>query len=101
MKPTPQVGTDDEANDAQYAGLSAEIQALQARLDEMDATRHESERTIADLDEILAAAEGMKHLATAFDDKIARQMIACVKVVSSEKLLVIFKRGLEREVEMI
>jgi len=40
----------------------------------------------------------MKHLAVAFDDKIVRQMIACVKVISGEKLLVIFKRGVEREV---
>ena len=94
-------GTDDEVNDTQYAGLSAEIQALQMRLKELDVTHHENERTIADLDEILTAAAGMKYLAAAFDDKIVRQMIACVKVVSSEKLLVIFKRGLEKEVEMI
>ena len=94
-------GTDDEVNDTQYAELSAEIQALQTRVEELEVTHRENERTIADLDEILTAAAGMKYLAAAFDDKIVRQMIACVKVVSGEKLLVIFKRGLEKEVEMV
>jgi hypothetical protein len=55
---------------------------------------------MAHINEILAAAEGIKHLAVAFDDKIVRQMLACVKVISGEKLLVIFKSGLEREVAL-
>jgi hypothetical protein len=93
-------GADDEGNDAQYAGLSAEIQGLQVRLEEIDASHQKSERVAADLDEIFTAAAGMKYLAIAFDDKIVRQMIACVKVISSERLLVIFKGGLEREVVM-
>jgi len=78
-----------------------EIQALQSRVEELDASHRENERIAADLDEILAAAARMKHLAVAFDDKIVRQMIACVKVISGEKLLVIFKSGLEREVGII
>jgi len=93
-------GVDDEANDAQYAGLSAEIQALQARLGEIDSARQKNESTIACLDEIIATAVEMKHLVMGFDDKIVRQMIACIRVISSEKLLVIFKTGLEREVLM-
>jgi hypothetical protein len=43
-------GVDDEGNDAQYAGLSAEIQALQARADELDGARKENERAVAGLE---------------------------------------------------
>ncbi|MDR0532156.1 MAG: recombinase family protein [Oscillospiraceae bacterium] len=93
-------GVDDEGDDAQYAGLSAEIQALQARADELDGARKDNERAIADLEGIIEAAEKVKFLAMAFDDKIVRQLIACVKVVSGEKLLVIFRSGLEKEVAM-
>ena len=40
----------------------------------------------------------MKYLVMGFDGKIVRQMIACVKVISDETLLVIFKTGLKGEV---
>jgi len=53
------------------------------RLKELDVTHRESERTITDLDEILTAAQDMKHLAAAFDDKIARQMYFVVTMSSS------------------
>jgi len=88
----------EPANDAQYAGLSAEIQALQARLAEIDSTRQKNENAVEHINEIISMAADMKHLVMGFDDKIVRQMIACIKVISSEKLLVIFKTGLEREV---
>ena len=94
-------GADNEDNDAQYASLSEEIQTIQARLDEIDATRQENEKAVARIDDILAAAAEMKYLAMAFDGKIVRQMISCVKVITREKLLVIFKSGLEREVAIV
>jgi hypothetical protein len=80
--------------------MSAEIQAMQARLGELKGARQKNENAIARIEEIIAAAAGIKHLVMGFDDKIVRQMVACVKVISSEKLLVIFKTGLEREVAM-
>jgi len=43
-------------------------------------------------------AEQCKGLPIEWDEKTVRQMVECVKVLSGEKLLVIFGEGMEREV---
>jgi len=78
--------------------LGEEILALQARLDELGATQRKTEQADEFLREIFAMAERVKDHPIAWDEKTIRQTVECVRVLSSEKLLVIFRGEMEREV---
>lgn len=93
-------GIDDTENDAMYDALGNEIQELQTRLAEIEASRKEAENNAERLAEIFAALEKMRGQLIEWDEKTVRQMLEYVKVISREKLLVIFRGGLEKEVRM-
>ena len=48
----------------------------------------------------MTMTERCKSLLVDWGEKIVRHFLVCVKVISGEKLLVVFKSGLEREVRM-
>ena len=52
------------------------------------------------MSEVLGALNVLKNHPIDFDDTAARQLIDCIKVVSKNKLLVIFKGGIEKTVTM-
>ena len=89
------------AVNAGTAEVEEEILSLQARLAEIDGAQRKNEQAGEFLQEIFAMAERVNDIPIAWDEKEIRQMVECVKVVSSEKLLVIFRGGaMEWEVGM-
>jgi len=66
----------------------------------MEDARKESESRSERLEDIFAALEKKRNHLIAWDEKTVRQLLEYVKVLSGEKLLVIFKGGMEREVTM-
>lgn len=49
------------------------------------------------IDEVLVALNALKNHPIDFDNTAARQLINCIKVFSKNKLLVIFKGGIEKQ----
>ncbi|MCL2298828.1 MAG: hypothetical protein FWC27_01620, partial [Firmicutes bacterium] len=88
------------AADADTADIEQEILSLQARLTDIEGTQCKTEQANEFLQDVFALAERCKHRLIAWDEKMIRQMVACVKVIDSERLLVIFGEGMEREVAL-
>ena len=88
------------AADADTTELEEEILALQSRLAVVEDAQRKNEQAGEFLQDIFALAERCKNRLIEWDEKMVRQMVECVKVVDSEKLLVIFGKGMEREVRM-
>jgi len=75
--------------------------AAQARLAEIDDDQRKKEQAGEFLQDIFAMAERCKNRLIEWDEKTIRQMVECVKVIDSEKLLVIFRGGMGKEARMI
>ena len=88
------------AANADTAALEEEALALQARLAEIEGAQRKQEDANEFLQDIFAMAERHKNRLIDWDEKTVRQMVVCVKVISGEKLLVIFREGMEREVRL-
>ena len=84
-----------------YAGMEEEILSIQARLAEMEGTRKASESANERLREIFALLERLKDQLIEWDEKMVRQLLECVKVINSERLLVVFRGGAEREAGLV
>ncbi|MCL2299684.1 MAG: hypothetical protein FWC27_06005, partial [Firmicutes bacterium] len=85
---------------ADTTALEEEILAVQERLAEIEATQRKNEQSGEFLQDIFAMAERCKNRLIEWDEKTVRQMVDCVKVLSGEKLIVIFGGGLEREIKI-
>jgi len=88
------------AVNADTTGVEEEIISLQARLAGMEENRQKQEQANEFLRDIFAMAERCKTLPVDWDEKTVRHFLLCVKVIDSEKLLMVFKNGLEREVRI-
>ena len=89
------------AVNADTTEMEEEILSLQARLAGIDGVQRKNEQAGELLQDIFAMAEQCKNRLIAWDEKMVRQMVECVKVLSGEKLLVIFRGGaIEREIRL-
>lgn len=52
------------------------------------------------MNEVLTVLNTLKNHPIEYDDAAARQLIDCIKVMSKNELLIIFKGGIEKEVSM-
>ena len=86
--------------DAQFEKLYGEKVALKARLDQIQAEERHADNEQVRLTEIFAELEKLRHRPIGFEDVVVRQMIECVRVLSTEKLLVCFRLGGEVEVAL-
>ena len=93
-------GVDNTADDDGCNAIEAEILMLQARLAEIEGNQKEAQSRSEGLEEIFAMAGKLKGQPIEYDEKTVRPLLECVKVVSSEKLLMIFRGGIEQEVRM-
>ena len=50
------------------------------------------------MNEIINTVDVMKNTAIKYDDKITRKLIDCIKVMSKNELLIIFKGGIQKTV---
>ena len=53
-----------------------------------------------DVNEVLGTLDVLKNHPIDYDDSVTRKLVECIKVVSKNELLVIFKGGIEKTVRM-
>ena len=50
------------------------------------------------MNEVINIVDSMKNTTIKYDDKITRKLIDCIKVMSKNELLIIFKGGIQKTV---
>lgn len=86
--------------DSEFAKLYGEEQQLSERLTILKSQNKTSAETQAKLDKIMDMIEHEKFELETFDNVLIRKLIECVKVLSKNKILVIFKGGYEVKAEI-
>jgi len=66
----------------------------------MEGARKEADSASERLAEIFASLEKLKHQLIEWDERTVRQLLECVKVISNERLLAVFRGGVVRVVAM-
>ncbi|MBQ4081795.1 MAG: recombinase family protein, partial [Clostridia bacterium] len=54
----------------------------------------------ARMNEVLGTLDVLKNHPIDYDDSVTRKLVDCIKVVSKNELLVIFKGGIEKTIRM-
>jgi site-specific DNA recombinase len=93
-------GASEEKFDEEFKKISDEINALKELLKTNKCRQSKVENESSRLNEIFELIEKEDFSIKEYNDILTRQFIECIKVVSSSKLLVIFKGGMEMEVEV-
>lgn len=93
-------GASEEKFDEEFKKISDEINALKELLKTNKCRQSKVENESSRLNEIFELIEKEDFSIKEYNDILTRQFIECIKVVSSSKLLVIFKGGMEMEVEI-
>ena len=97
---TAKSGADEDRYDAQIKKISDELGSLKERLQKEERRQSGKENNAARLNEIFQTIESETFGITEYDDTIVRQFIECVKVLSAEKILIIFNGGIEMEAQL-
>jgi len=93
-------GCDEEKLDSEFAKLYAEEQSLSERLALLKAQNQTTAETQEKLDKIMELIDNEKFELETFDNVLIRKLIECVKVLSKNEILVIFKGGYEVRAEI-
>lgn len=93
-------GASEEKFDEEFKKISDEINALKELLKTNKCKQSKVENESSRLNEIFELIEKEDFSIKEYNDILTRQFIECIKVISSLKLLVIFKGGMEMEVEI-
>ena len=93
-------GCDEDKLDSEFAKLYQEEQQLSERLETLKSQNKTSAETQAKLNKIMDMIENEKFELETFDNVLIRKLIECVKVLSKNEILVIFKGGYEVKTEM-
>ena len=88
-------GCDEDKLDSEFSRLYQEEQQLNERLEMLKSQNKTSAETQAKLDKIMDMIEHEKFELETFDNVLIRKLIECVKVLSKNEILVIFKGGYE------
>ena len=88
-------GCDEDKLDSEFAKIFNEEQAINIRLTELKQKAKISADTQNRIDSAMELIEKEKFKLEIFDNIIIRKLIECVKVISKEELLIIFKGGVE------
>jgi hypothetical protein len=91
-----QNGNDDQY-DEKFKRIADEMASLKAKQEQLKAEQSTKENATTKLDEIFNILSGLKNHPIGYDDQIIRQLIECVKVMSADKLKIIFDGGIEME----
>ncbi|MBQ8497926.1 MAG: hypothetical protein IJ489_10810, partial [Clostridia bacterium] len=89
-----------DADSEEFLALSQEIAETKKRIaakKEQQIAAHANE---ARMNEVLGTLDVLKNHPIDYDDSITRKLVDCIKVVSKNELLVIFKGGIEKTVRM-
>ena len=93
-------GCDEDKLDGEFARLYAEEQDLNERLKMLKSQNQTSAETQQKLDKVMEMIEHEKFELETFDNVLVRKLIECVKVLSKNEILVIFKGGYEVRTEI-
>ncbi|MGN0613169.1 MAG: recombinase family protein [Porcipelethomonas sp.] len=88
-------GCDEDKLDGEFAKLYQEEQQLSEQLENLKSQNKTSAETQAKLNKIIDMIEHEKFELETFDNVLIRKLIECVKVLSKNEILVIFKGGYE------
>ena len=80
--------------------LVDELNRVKAVIAEKKRRQSEAGQSSDRIEDIMAAIEKLKDTPMVFDNQAIRQIIACIKVVAKDEILIIFKGGLERSVKL-
>ena len=80
--------------------IHEEEKAINQRLSEVHNSIQRSEETQGKIDSAMKAIDDERFQLDVFDDVIIRKLIECVKVISKNKLLIIFKGEIEVTAEI-
>ena len=93
-------GCDEDKLDSEFAKIFNEEQSINERLKELKQKAKISADTQNKIDSAMDMIEQEKFKLEIFDNIIIRKLIECVKVLSKEELLIIFKGGVEVKAEI-
>ena len=93
-------GCDEDKLDIEFEKLYEEEQSLSERLAMLKSKNQTSAETQAKLDKIMELIDNEKFELETFDNVLVRKLIECVKVLSKNEILVIFKGGYEVRTEI-
>ena len=93
-------GCDEDKLDSEFAKLYQEEQQLNEQLETLKSQNKTSSETQAKLNKIMDMIENEKFELETFDNVLIRKLIECVKVLSKNEILVIFKGGYEVKAEI-
>ena len=93
-------GCDEDKLDSEFAKIFNEEQAVNKRLEELKQKAKVSADTQNRINSAMEMIEDEKFTLEIFDNIIIRKLIECVKVLSKEELLIIFKGGVEVKAEI-
>ena len=93
-------GCDEDKLDSEFSKLYQEEQQLSERLETLKSQNKTSAETQAKLNKIMDMIENEKFELETFDNVLIRKLIECVKVLSKNEILVIFKGGYEVKTEI-
>lgn len=93
-------GCDEDKLDSEFEKLYEEEQSLSERLAMLKSQNKTSAETQEKLDKIMELIDNEKFELETFDNVLIRKLIECVKVLSKNEILVIFKGGYEVRAEI-
>ncbi len=91
---------DEDKLDAEFSKIFNEEQSTNERLTELKQKAKISADTQNKIDSAMELIEQEKFKLEIFDNIIIRKLIECIKVISKEELLIIFKGGVEVKAEI-
>lgn len=77
--------------DSQFKQLYTEMYSLKDELDEIEKQQARLSKSSDTLNEVAVIIEGLKNHPVEYDDQAVRQLISCIKVISSDQIEIQFK----------
>lgn len=93
-------GCDEDKLDEEFAKIHNEEQSINEKLKELRQKARVSADTQRKIDSAMDMIEKEKFTLDVFDNIIIRKIIECIKVISKEELIIIFKGGIEVKAEI-
>ena len=93
-----QKAKDGNSNDTEFITLSQQIAETKKYIADKKAMQAAMSTNKSRMNEVLNILDSLKNHPIEYDDYAVRQLIECVKVVSKNELLIIFKGGIEKRV---
>ena len=85
---------------AEMQSLIEELNRIKAVIAEKKSQQTSDEQSSKRINEILESIDRMKDNPMAFDNESIRKIISCIKVMSKDEILIVFKGGIEKRVTL-